>query len=93
MVTAKEIREYILSTTSMQELKAFNQLIKIRWNQIQEMEAAAFMPGDKVKWTSARYAEEKHGVVTKSNRRTVNVKETDGTINWKIPASMLTKEI
>jgi hypothetical protein len=56
------------------------------------MEAAAFMPGDKVKWTSARYAEEKHGVVTKSNRMTVNVKGTDG-INWKIPASMLTKEI
>ena len=67
-------------------------VVKERWNRLQQIDTLNFDVGDPVKWTSRKFPFGVNtGVVEKINKKSVGV--LVGKIHWKVTPSLLRKQV
>lgn len=92
MLTQSELNRMAILMAKMEgsDFNAVASMYKQAQSLRQKMEAAVFTVGDTVKFTAKGRVRE--AVVTKVNRKTVAVKETQGLkFQWKVSPSLLKK--
>lgn len=87
-ITKTEVEEYLWGIKTEAEIRELWDLLKRRKRQLDEKECRKFSVGTKVKW----YHKGKNhvGTIKKVNRKTINVKEADLPMEWRIAPVHLT---
>jgi hypothetical protein len=82
----------LVQTLSINELRAVNEIVNLRWKRLQEQELRTFNLRDKVSFVSTRGITVE-GVVTKINAKSCTVSGTGRFVGhtWRCSPSILTK--
>ena len=80
----------IFSIDNREDLTKLGKALNLRFKQLQEMDVLEYDVGDKVSFDD-REGNTVNGVITKMNRKTINVLQDNG-VRWRIAPSHLTKE-
>lgn len=83
----KTLTEQILELKTVEEINQVIAAIRTRQAELQSRAAMAFMVGQKVNF-KGKFGGTVQGVVTKLNRKTIEVKAETGT-TWKVSPSLL----
>lgn len=83
----KKLEEIIWSLKTREEIDEVEEMLNHRWNQLTKQAAAAFRPGEDVKWTHKGRAHTGH--VIKCNVKTIDVHENNSDKAWRITATEL----
>ena len=82
----QEIRNHILSITTTEDLRKLNEIIRLRWKQLDTLATFRLNISDKVSFNSKDGL--KTGTITKINRTTVRV-FTDDKMNWTVSPNLI----
>ena len=79
----------LLLGMSIGELRETSAIVRAQYDLLQKQAVRQFAPGDKVNFIT-RAGRTVHGVVTKTNQKTIGVLASDGR-NWRVGPSILKK--
>jgi hypothetical protein len=94
IAAARRLRDFmaLLNEMSFDEIKQAHSMVTAQWNAHSAQRTLTFSIGDKVKFDGGRRRGLQRGTVTGFGKRSGQVLVQVGIVNWKVGATLLTKD-